>query len=168
MRLVNGAPHFLLCQRDDHALDLAPMAETQDVALVAAILCARGRFETGIVTKGLDQQRGIHQCLAPGNKRHVHVPTPNPGAVSFRIIDAVNVTVTIFTSLLAAGAPCGHGPGMANRRTPLSGGIFLFLGPVIGALYGIGRGAPIQWMLVGFGVGLAIALLVWLADRRKS
>ena len=43
---------------------------------------------------------------------------------------------------------------MQNRRTPAAGGIFLFLGPVIGALYGIGRGEPILWMLYGFGVGV--------------
>lgn len=54
---------------------------------------------------------------------------------------------------------------MANKRTPAAGGIFLFLGPVIGALYGIGRGEPIWWMLVGFAIGVALAILIWLADR---
>jgi UDP-N-acetylmuramyl pentapeptide phosphotransferase/UDP-N-acetylglucosamine-1-phosphate transferase len=54
-----------------------------------------------------------------------------------------------------------------RRRTPTAGGIFLFLGPVIGALYGIGRGEPILWMLYGFATGIALALTVWLIDRRK-
>ena len=54
-------------------------------------------------------------------------------------------------------------------RTPTTyaGGIFLFLSPIIGALYGIGRGEPILWMLVGFGIGVVLALAVWLVDRRK-
>ncbi len=56
---------------------------------------------------------------------------------------------------------------MQQRRTPAAGGIFLFLGPVIGALYGIGRGEPMLWLLRGFGIGAVLALIVWLIDRRK-
>jgi hypothetical protein len=57
---------------------------------------------------------------------------------------------------------------MTNRRSPAAGGIFLFLGPVIGAGYGVEAGQPVVWMLVGFSVGVAIALAIWLVDRRKS
>jgi hypothetical protein len=57
---------------------------------------------------------------------------------------------------------------MQNRRAPAAGGIFLFLGPVAGAIYGIGRGEPILWMLYGFGAGLLVALLIWLLDRRRG
>ena len=57
---------------------------------------------------------------------------------------------------------------MQNRRTPAAGGIFLFLGPVIGALYGIGRGDPIRWMLYGFGTGVVLAIIIWLMDKRQS
>ena len=56
---------------------------------------------------------------------------------------------------------------MNQRRFPAAGGIFLFLGPVLGALVGIGRGEPILGMLYGFGAGIALALLVWAIDRRK-
>jgi hypothetical protein len=56
---------------------------------------------------------------------------------------------------------------MQKRRTPAAGGIFLFLGPVIGALYGFGRGDPILWMIYGFGAGVVLALLIWLIDLRK-
>jgi hypothetical protein len=58
--------------------------------------------------------------------------------------------------------------GMNERRFSASGGIFLFLGPVVGALIGISRGEPILGMLFGFGVGAALALLVWIIDRRKG
>ena len=57
---------------------------------------------------------------------------------------------------------------MKKRRSPIAGGIFLFLGPVAGALYGIDRGEPIIWMLYGFGAGLLLALLVMLIDRRRG
>lgn len=56
---------------------------------------------------------------------------------------------------------------MPKPRTPAAGGIFLFVGPVIGALYGIGRDEPILWMLYGFGVGIALALIIWLVDKQR-
>ncbi len=56
---------------------------------------------------------------------------------------------------------------MNQRRFSAAGGVFLFLGPVVGALVGIGRGEPILGMLFGFGAGVALALLVWAIDRRK-
>ncbi|RIX27360.1 hypothetical protein D3M59_09955 [Sphingomonas edaphi] len=57
---------------------------------------------------------------------------------------------------------------MTKSRTPASGGIFLFLGPVLGAIYGAYRGEPILWMLVGFGIGAFFSLAVWAIDRRKG
>lgn len=65
-----------------------------------------------------------------------------------------------------ADAICQVG-GMNQRRFAVSGGIFLFLGPVIGALVGISRGEPILGMMYGFGAGVALALMVWAIDRRK-
>jgi len=70
---------------------------------------------------------------------------------------------------LPRGAGQGIGAVMTEkRRNAQAGGIFLFLAPVIGLLYGIGRGDPIKWLLVGFAIGLAIAVSVWLIDRRKD
>ena len=54
------------------------------------------------------------------------------------------------------------------RRNAQAGGIFLFLAPVIGLLYGIGRGDPIKWLLIGFVIGLATSIGVWIVDRRKD
>jgi hypothetical protein len=67
-----------------------------------------------------------------------------------------------------ARPPICHAPFMTNRRSPAAGGIFLFLGPVIGAVYGVEAGQPIVWMLVGFALGVTLALAVWLYDRRKG
>ena len=54
-----------------------------------------------------------------------------------------------------------------NRRSTAAGGIFLFLGLMAGAIYGASVGEPMLWMLRGFGAGIVLALLVWLADRRR-
>ena len=54
------------------------------------------------------------------------------------------------------------------KRSPIAGGIFLFLGPVLGALYGVDRGRPVEWMLAGFAIGLALAVVIWLVDRKKG
>ncbi len=54
---------------------------------------------------------------------------------------------------------------MTPRRNTAAGGIFLFVAPVLGALYGIGRGDPIKWMLLGFALGVALALVTWIVDR---
>lgn len=55
-----------------------------------------------------------------------------------------------------------------KRRSTASGGIFLFLGPVIGAIYGVDAGEPIIWMLAGFAVGVVAALAIWFWDRKRS
>ena len=59
-------------------------------------------------------------------------------------------------------------PPMKTRRNAAAGGIFLFLGTVVGAVYGISRSEPILWMLYGFAAGVALAILVWLLDRWRS
>ena len=68
--------------------------------------------------------------------------------------------------MASAGPICQVG-GMNERRFSASGGIFLFLGPVIGALIGISRNEPILGMLLGFAAGAALALIIWMIDRRK-
>ncbi len=62
----------------------------------------------------------------------------------------------------------GKSHSMQQRRSPAAGGIFLFLGPVIGAVYGAARGEPVLWMMAGFGGGAVLATLIWIIDRRKG
>jgi hypothetical protein len=56
---------------------------------------------------------------------------------------------------------------MNKRRSPFAGGIFLFVCPVAGAVYGTSIGEPILWMLYGFAAGVVLALLVAIIDRRR-
>ena len=67
-----------------------------------------------------------------------------------------------------AALPSAMRRSMTNRRNAAAGGIFLFIGPVVGAVYGISRGELILWMLYGFAAGVALAMLVWLIDRWRS
>ncbi len=53
------------------------------------------------------------------------------------------------------------------RRNARSGGIFLTLGILAGFGWGMASGDPMKGILVGTGLGGAVALLVWLLDRRR-
>jgi hypothetical protein len=66
-----------------------------------------------------------------------------------------------------AAAIC-HSPLMQRRRSTAAGGIFIFVGLLAGAVYGIDRGEPMLWMLRGFGAGILLAILVWLIDRWRG
>jgi hypothetical protein len=55
-----------------------------------------------------------------------------------------------------------------KTRSTAAGGIFIFLGLIIGAVYGINVGQPMLWLLRGFGAGAFLALLVWAIDRTRN
>lgn len=69
---------------------------------------------------------------------------------------------------LASNPPICQAAIMSKRRGPVAGGIFLFLCPVAGAVYGTYRGEPILWMLYGFAAGVLLALLVAFNDRGRG
>ncbi len=58
--------------------------------------------------------------------------------------------------------------GTENSRPRLAGGIFVALGLLVGAIAGIAMNQPSAGMIVGFGLGSAIALLIWLFDRKRG
>ena len=53
------------------------------------------------------------------------------------------------------------------RRNTLSGGIFLMIGILAGSVWGVAAGEPMKGVLIGTGLGIAAALLLWLLDRRR-
>lgn len=71
------------------------------------------------------------------------------------------------SSLLVELADGGHG-GVMKSRSTAAGGIFIFLGLIFGAIYGINVGRPMLWLLRGLGAGMLLALLVWVVDRRRG
>src|SRR5437764_6676795 len=53
--LVNRAADLVRAQGRDHALDLPPVAEPRDIAVVAALLRARRGLEAGIIAEAFDE-----------------------------------------------------------------------------------------------------------------
>ncbi len=48
-----------------------------------------------------------------------------------------------------------------------AGGVFIALGLLFGAVIGVVVRQPSIGMVAGLGVGVAIALVLWLRDKRK-
>jgi hypothetical protein len=58
--------------------------------------------------------------------------------------------------------------GTENSQPRLAGGIFIALGLLVGAIGGVAMDQPSAGMVTGLGVGAAIAVAVWLLDRKRS
>ena len=58
-----------------------------------------------------------------------------------------------------------HGQSMA-KRTPMAGGFLLTSAILAGGVAGIVLGNPMKGVLIGTIAGVAIAVAVWLLDRR--
>ncbi len=59
-------------------------------------------------------------------------------------------------------------PLAMTRRTPMAGGFFLVAPIVAGFFWGVGSGRAMQGAIVGLGIGLLLALIIWLVDRRRG
>ena len=55
----------------------------------------------------------------------------------------------------------------AKSNAPLAGGFLLCVALLAGSLTGIFMGQPSIGFLVGAGIGLTIAILIWILDRRR-
>ena len=53
------------------------------------------------------------------------------------------------------------------KPNPMAGGFFWIAAILIGAVWGVAAGNPMKGILIGTGVGAAVAAAVWLIDRRK-
>ncbi len=54
-----------------------------------------------------------------------------------------------------------------TKRSSNAGGFFLFLGVVTGLAWGIARGAVMPGIIIGTAAGAAVAVVLWLVDRRR-
>jgi hypothetical protein len=54
-----------------------------------------------------------------------------------------------------------------NASTTKAGGCFLTFCILAGAAGGIAIGNPMKGVLVGTGIGIALAVALWLIDRRR-
>lgn len=55
---------------------------------------------------------------------------------------------------------------MADPKNPRSGGVFIALGAGVGLALGVAGGQPTTGLLLGIAAGAALALLLFLRDRR--
>jgi len=55
---------------------------------------------------------------------------------------------------------------MTSRATR-AGGFFLMLSIVAGFPLGLAIGNPMKGILIGTGVGIGLAIVLWLLDRRR-
>ena len=60
-----------------------------------------------------------------------------------------------------------HGPAMQGRSTR-AGGCFLTLCIIAGFAVGVANQNPMKGVLIGTGIGIVVAVLLWLADRRGA
>jgi hypothetical protein len=49
----------------------------------------------------------------------------------------------------------------------MAGGFFWMAAILVGAVWGVAAGNPMKGILIGTGIGAAVAVLVWLIDRGK-
>jgi len=56
---------------------------------------------------------------------------------------------------------------MTNPK-PLAGGCLLTICILAGFPFGLAIGNPMKGILIGTGVGIAVALALWLIDRRRA
>lgn len=55
-----------------------------------------------------------------------------------------------------------------NNPPRLAGGIFIALGLLIGAIAGVALRQPSAGMVIGLASGTALALAVWIFDRKRG
>jgi hypothetical protein len=54
------------------------------------------------------------------------------------------------------------------ERTPKAGGCFLVTAILLGFVGGLSTGDAMRGVVIGTAIGIAIAVVVWLLDRRRS
>ncbi len=155
---MDGTGDFVATQRRDQPLDLTPVAEMDDIAAVTRLLGADRRFEPGVIAVALDEVGSVGQSWTAVDEGAVHKGHVNPDPLSRLPRSVVNVALTMFAL---------HGRAMTKRATR-AGGFFLMLCIVAGFPLGLAIGNPMKGILIGTGVGIGLALVLWLLDRRRS
>ena len=53
-----------------------------------------------------------------------------------------------------------------RSSAPAAGGFLIALGLLVGGVLGVTQGNARQWLMLGAGIGVAAAVVIWLIDRR--
>ena len=57
---------------------------------------------------------------------------------------------------------------MENQKNKAAGGIFIAIGMLGGAIVGVIMDQPSAGMVIGLGLGIAAAVVVWFIDSRSK
>lgn len=55
-----------------------------------------------------------------------------------------------------------------NKASSMAGGIFIAIGMLAGAIVGVMINQPSAGMVVGLGLGIAVAVVIWLVDSKRK
>lgn len=55
-----------------------------------------------------------------------------------------------------------------SKRSPAAGGFFLMAAILVGFAWGAWQGVPVLGAMIGTAIGTSVALVTWLADRRRG
>ena len=69
--------------------------------------------------------------------------------------------------VLVSGPRLCHGRAMAQQNK-LGGGCFLVVPILIGFIAGMATGNAYRGVLIGLGIGIVLAVGIWLIDRRRG
>ena len=162
---MNASEHFLAGKSRDHPLHLPPVAEADDILVVATLLGARGGFKSGIVPEPLDKFSGIGKSRPAGNEGRVHAFRLTEAG--FPTADEHRQQAANHVARLALAALLCHGAAMAQQNK-LGGGCFLVIPILIGFIAGMATGNANRGVLIGTGIGIALAVAIWLIDRSRK
>jgi len=152
-------------QQAGEAFDLPPVTEFAQVAHIAATLGAHRGGERCVGAKLFDQRDGVVDRVPAGKEIGLHERPFTRPSLPVRPTNNVNRSFTM--QALAKRDHLWQERRMA-KRSPVSGGFFLILGILGGAVYGAINGALVLWTLVGTLVGIVAAILVWLVHRKRA
>lgn len=157
----------------DQPLDLAPAAEMDDIAAVAAEFCFgrgnRGGAQpmVGHQPRGIERGRTVRDEGSgwDGGLVEKHGRAFSGAPVSAWRTEMVK-TILTKSRLARALSPC-EGRAMRDTKFPMAGGFIMAITAVVGAIVGARQGQPSAGLLLGLGAGAAISLVIWLIDRRR-
>ena len=104
---MDRSAHFFVGKCCDDTFDLPPMAESQDIARVAAAFRARGGLQPGVVAEPIEQVRCLFKGMASGDEGRVHGRSLTP-----------NLFLESRRSWSTSRSPCSAGAGAARPPLP--------------------------------------------------
>ena len=173
--------HRIVANQLDQAPHLAPAAEMDEIAEVAAAARPKRRLRSGIVAETLDQLRrlgegGRRECglLKQSFPRSRFRGSSAPGfrnrAGECLTADSLRKFAPELPSKrgLEAAAPSCQRRLMSQRtRYTQAAGSMLAISILAGAVAGVIVGQPSIGFLAGLAAGLLLAILFWLNERRR-